>query len=318
MPSTGTPGGRKLAEARLRERFEITVQENPSKILGVQVERNHKDRSIKLHQGDYVRGLLLKHDMKNCNPRDTPLEANILAQIRAQIVKGIPNQPQGREKEFQKAQGELMWLHKTRANIAFHIGLFARFTRSAGDLQMSWIKRMHRYLANDPEKGIILAPGDELVLHGGSDADWGGDEISQKSTGGHWLMLGKLGLVSYFSRLQRKVADSSAMAETYSAHELVKKVIEIVGKLEEMGIKVRRPIILQQDNQSVIKMSKNPIAHSGSKHYRIPQAFIRNYVEEGLVKFIKVSSEDNGADMFTKQSGRMKFMHDVEAIMGRQ
>ena len=69
--------------ARLREDFEITLQENPGVTLGVQVERNRAKRTAKLHQGDYVRKLLKKYGMENCNPRDTPTEVNFMKQVRA-------------------------------------------------------------------------------------------------------------------------------------------------------------------------------------------------------------------------------------------
>ena len=240
-----------------------------------------------------------------------------MAQIREQVEQGISGE-QGMEKPFQKFEGELMWLFRTRPDMQFIIGMFARFVRSAGETQMGWCKQLLRYMAHDPEKGIILAPGDELTLHGASDADWGGCIKSQKSTSGDYLCLGSQGIINCSSRLQRKVADSSTAAETYAAHELVKKVIEAEGKLREMGIRVPLPVKLLQDNQSVIKMSKNPIAHAGSKHYRIPQAFIRGAVDDGLVEFVNVSSAENPADMFTKPSARQKFHHDCDEIMGVQ
>ena len=133
-----------------------------------------------------------------------------------------------------------------------------------------------------------------------------------------YLSLGDLGVITCSSWLQRKVADSSTCAEAYAAHELVRKKIEAEGKLREMGFDVPLPVKLLQDNQSVIKMSKNPIAHAGSKHYRIPQAFIRGAVDDGLVEFEEVSSDDNPADMFTKPSTRLKFHHDCDQIMGAQ
>ena len=118
--------------------------------------------------------------------------------------------------------------------------------------------------------------------------------------------------------LQRKVADSSQMTETYAAHKLVRTVIEVYGKLKEMGVDVPLPITLLQDNNGVIKMSKNPIAHAGSKHFRIPQAFIRGEVEDGLVVMEKVESVNNPVDMGTKSSPPATFEHDVERIMGAQ
>ena len=72
----------------------------------------------------------------------------------------------------------------------------------------------------------MIIPGKKLYLHGASDADWGGEEMSMKSTTGAYLALGDYGVVWSCSKLQ-KVADSST--ETYALHELVKTVIEVYG-----------------------------------------------------------------------------------------
>ena len=70
MACAGTPGGLAIAVATLREDFEITIQENPEVVLGVQVERNRAMRTANLHQDDYARKLLKKYGMENC--RATP------------------------------------------------------------------------------------------------------------------------------------------------------------------------------------------------------------------------------------------------------
>ena len=318
MPCSGTKGGLELTVKRLQEAFEITVEEEPTRLLGVQIERDRKAGKLKMHQGEYIRELLQSYGMNDCKPRATPLESSVMGKIKQELAEGKLDEPRGREKEFNQFQGKVMWLHKTRPDLQFATSLMSRFLRCAGDEQMNWAKQIMRYLKGDPERGIILEPGPTLWLHGASDSDWGGEARSSKSTGGGYLMLGKQALVSWFCALQRKVADSSAQSETYAAQRLVREVIEVHGKLKEMGIEVPLPVRLLQDNQSVIKNSKNPLAHAASKHYRIPQAFIRGEVEDGLIEFEYVESSKNPADLFTKPSMPMKFQHDIDALMGVQ
>ena len=222
------------------------------------------------------------------------------------------------EDKFQEQLGELMWLIKSRDDVCFFVGLAARFAQCAGPVQMGWLKRVMRYLAHFPDKGRMIIPGKKLYLHGASDADWGGEEVSMKSTTGAYLALGDIGAVWSSSKLQRKVADSSTAAETFALHELVKTVIEVHGKLVEMGVTVETPVMLQQDNQAVVKMSEILTAHAGSKHFRIPQAFIHDEVREGLIKCEPVSSEENEADSYTKSPARAKFKKDMLKIMGPQ
>ena len=63
-------------------------------------------------------------------------------------------------------------------------------------------------------------------------------------------------------------------------------------------------------------MSEMITAHAGSKHLRIPQAFIHDKVREGLVKCEEASSDDNGADSYTKSPARQKFKKDMRESMG--
>ena len=74
--------------------------------------------------------------------------------------------------------------------------------------------------------------------------------------------------------------------------------------------------MLKQDNNAVIKMSETMTAHAGSKHLRIPQAFIHDEVREDLVKCEKASSDKNGADSCTKSPARPKFKRDMRETMG--
>ena len=71
-----------------------------------------------------------------------------------------------------------------------------------------------------------------------------------------------------------------------------------------MGETVETPVRVKQDNHAVIKMSEMITAHAGSKHLRIPQAFIHEEVRESLVKCEQASSSENGADSYTKSPAR--------------
>jgi hypothetical protein len=94
MPCAGTTGGLELTVELLKKKFEITTDKNPTLILGVQVERNRTARTMKLHQENYSRALLEKYGMTNCNPRSTPLEAAVTAEIR-QILKASKESTSG-------------------------------------------------------------------------------------------------------------------------------------------------------------------------------------------------------------------------------
>ena len=56
----------------------------------------------------------------------------------------------------------------------------------------------------------------------------------------------------------------------------------------------------EQDNQSVINLSINPVNHKRSKHYRVAMAYIRDLVERRITELHYCPSEDMVADVLTK------------------
>ena len=58
------------------------------------------------------------------------------------------------------------------------------------------------------------------------------------------------------------------------------------------------------DNNSALKLTRNPEFHSRSKHIDIKHHFICEKVEEGVINTQRVNTKDNLADVFTKTLAR--------------
>ena len=65
------------------------------------------------------------------------------------------------------------------------------------------------------------------------------------------------------------------------------------------------PIMI--DNQSTMLITNNLVKHSKTKHIEIRHHFIRDYAEKQLIKLVKVPSENNLADLYTKVFDRSRF-----------
>jgi len=61
------------------------------------------------------------------------------------------------------------------------------------------------------------------------------------------------------------------------------------------------------DNQSCIKMTKNPVFHDRLKQIEIKYHYIRDMVEKGAVKLQYVATQEQIVDVFTKPLSRVKF-----------
>ena len=77
--------------------------------------------------------------------------------------------------------------------------------------------------------------------------------------------------------------------------------------LEEIGYKLV-PLPICSYNQGSIFIISNPITERRSKHIDIRYHYVRELVEDKKVEVFYVSTDDNPADLFTKNLGRIKFL----------
>ena len=118
------------------------------------------------------------------------------------------------------------------------------------------------------------------------------------------------------SRLQKTVSLSSTEAEYYALSEASKEIKFIVQVLLSIDIKVKLPVIVHVDNIGAIFMSENNTATSRTKHIDARYHFVREFIEDGFIKIIFVKSEDNQADIFTKNvNGDIYDKHLKECII---
>ncbi len=100
----------------------------------------------------------------------------------------------------------------------------------------------------------------------------------------------------------RSVTLSSTEAEYVSISELAKEILFVKQVLEEMGIELEYPIVIEVDNVGAIYLANNHTTSQRTKHVDTRYHFVRNYIEDGILKVVFVRSEDNDADIFTKNT----------------
>ncbi|XP_075473306.1 uncharacterized protein LOC142504306 [Primulina tabacum] len=113
------------------------------------------------------------------------------------------------------------------------------------------------------------------------NADWAGNISDRKSTSGYFTFVGE-NLVTWRSKKQKVVALSSPEAE-----------------FREMN--------LFCDNKAAIDISHNPIQHDRTKHVKVDRHFIKQNLEEKIIRFPFVKSEDQLADVLTKALSSRNF-----------
>lgn len=106
-------------------------------------------------------------------------------------------------------------------------------------------------------------------------------------------------------------------AEYTAASEATKELIWIKRLLEEILKDDLKVPVYFMDNQSAIRLIKNPEFHKRSKHIDIRYHFIREKFEENAFVLEYISSKNMIADIFTKSlaSERFIFLRSLTGVM---
>ena len=108
--------------------------------------------------------------------------------------------------------------------------------------------------------------------------------------------------ISWKSKGQKSVSLSSAEAEYVAISEAVKEIRFVYQILESMEIEINLPIIVRVDNVGAIYMTENTTTSTRTKHVDTRYHFVKEFIDENFLKIVFVRSEDNDADIFTKNT----------------
>ena len=108
---------------------------------------------------------------------------------------------------------------------------------------------------------------------------------------------------------------STTEAEYMAQSEVEKELKVIVHFLQTMNIEVELPITVHTDNVGAIWLSNNRTTSDRTKHIDIRTSFVREYQEDGkiIIKFVK--SEENEADIFTKNTTNVIFHNHQKKLV---
>lgn len=258
------------------------------------------DNTIFLNQFGYTTKILERFNMHECKMVSTPIEETTIKGnfVNAKEVVGVP---------YREAIGSLMYLSVvTRPDITFAVSVLSQYLEKP--LQVHWnaVKRIFRYLKGTLKHGILIKGG-ESELHGFSDADFAGDINTRRSTTGYVFMFGS-DVLAWCSRKQKSVSLSTTEAEYVAASMATTDLVWHLRLLNELlaPVKLKTPTLFV-DNQSALKLIRNPQFHKRTKHIDVKYHYIREKYEEGMMNIEYVKSEDQLADIFTKALCAEKF-----------
>jgi len=283
--------------------------------LGIEVDLNLEKGYVKLNQAKYINRVLEKFNMLDSKPIATPMDAKI-------AYKLVPNPNKASLdtiKWFQALIGSLLYLTlATRLDIAYSVIKLSRFASNPSEIHISAGKRILRYLKGTINYGIIYyrtlnnSPIN-YYISGYTDADYAGDLNTAKSTTGYIFFYAN-GPISWKSKLQTIIAQSTTEAEYIAINTATKEAIYIKSILDELGYYKQDKFPIYSDNNGALLLAKNPVFHERTKHISVKYHYIRDLIEKGIIDLIYINTLEQKADGLTKALERVKYKTFLDYI----
>jgi transposase InsO family protein len=286
----------------LIDRFRTKDMGESKWILGMRIQRDRVAGTLTLDQELYVSKALEKFGLAECKSMSTPA---LSAQEKESDEDGA-GAPADKDRYMQIVGTLLYATISTRPDISFAVQKLTRHMQAPLKRHMAAAERTLRYLSGT--KGLGLTFGrthqqaddkQQLVVSAFADADWANDKIDRKSITG-WVAKLCGDVISWASKKQRTVAQSTCEAELYAEAAAINEVLWLRGLLSELGLDVESPSLVLGDNQSTIAVSTNGVKSERTKHVDVKYHFITDEISKGAVDVKWVPSAEQQADIFTK------------------
>ena len=206
--------------------------------------------------------------------------------------------------EYRSGVGMLLYLLKhSRPDLSNSVRELSKVMDGATEGHMKAMYRVVKYVLDTKEWRFKMNTSYDYKegwrVEAYSDSDYAGDRDTRRSVSGYIITINGC-VVSWRSRGQKSVTLSSSEAEFVAASEAVTEMKYIKQVLEGIGEKIDLPMKLKMDNVGAIYMAKNQAPGQRSKHVDIRYNYVKELVENKELEVEFVKSENNLADIFTK------------------
>jgi len=218
--------------------------------------------------------------------------------------------------------GTLLYLVKhSRPDIANATRELSKTMDKASKAGLKELKRVLKFVMDTEDYGLKIEPtiddltNWDIVMY--TDSNYAGDKDTRISVTGYVLFLCGVP-IAWKSKAQKSVSLSSSEAEYVALSEAVKEIRFVYYLLTSFGINVILPIKVRVDNIGAIFMSENVTTSNRTKHVDIRYNYVREFVEDGFIEISFVRSEDNRADIFTKNVLKDILWRHNDTMIGKE
>jgi hypothetical protein len=294
----------------MQKHFEMDEGCSLSWCLGLHVKRDTITKDITLDQEKYI--------MDKCNEfadyiqrggSSNPFPSNYMELLKeadnadAPILENFPYAPM---------LGSLMYaMLCTRPDLSTAVSILSRYTKNPKKIHCQLLQHAFRYARANPYF-IRFKYRSPLVLEGYVDAAFATTKDC-KSTGGYVFKLGS-GPISWSTNKQPIVSLSSSEAEYIAVTPAGQECVWLSNVLKELHIP-QGCVTIYEDNDAVLKLSKEPKINKRTKHIDVRYHWIREKIKDQTFTLKYCNTKSQIADMMTKVPPGPQF-HKLINLMG--
>ncbi|KAI0485897.1 hypothetical protein KFK09_029448 [Dendrobium nobile] len=281
---------------QLQLKFTMKNLGSPTHFLGIKVDTTAD--TYFLSQAFYAKSIVELAELQNCNSVANPCVTKLAGNLTTSAPCFSPA-------VYRQLIGSLQYLTLTRPDIAYAVNALSQHMHDPASAHTSLLKKLIRYIKGTTEFGLPITKS-TLLLKTYSDADWASDPVTRKSTSGFCTFLGDT-LVSWTVKKQTTVSRSSTESEYRALAAATADTIWLKKLLADFRIDHPEPVDIFCDNTSTIALANNPVFHARTKHIEIDQRFVREHIQNKVIRLLPISTIDQLADILTKPLSTPRF-----------
>jgi hypothetical protein len=300
------------AIAKLKELgMELEVEDSVAGFLGVHIERDEKDQSIKLTQSGLTKRIIEALEVSHHPIKHTPAG-------HEPLTKDISGDPPDAKFNYSSVVGMLQYLQgHSRPDITYAVSQVARFVHSPRRSHEIALERIGQYLRGTVEEGLILRPTGRFDMDCYVDADFAGlwphedkaDPICVKSRTGFVICISDCPVV-WASKLQPDIALSTMESEYTALSTAMKDVIPLRTLFTTLGSSIgigdnlltTFQTTVHEDNFGTLTLARMEPGRTTprSKHYAVKIHWFRSKLKPNKIIVVKIDTSLQRADILTK------------------
>jgi hypothetical protein len=215
--------------------------------------------------------------------------------------------------EYRSIVGKLMYyMCKIAPELSNAVRELASHMTNPGLPHWKALERCVGYLTSSDYEGLTYRRPRELRSISDCDSDYGKDENDRKSISGRINTLGGM-ITNWSSKKQNTVSLSSTESEYQALSECAQESVFTQNLIQELTGEDNQAIIYE-DNLGAIYLAKNYQVSGRTKHIDIRHHWLRDLQTSKRIDIRYIRSENNPADIMTKNTGKDLYQKHTEEI----